>query len=88
MQCRTDRNTVNYLLTYSTEQSASWEANRFSASQEIPRILWNPKVHYRIHKTQPPVAKVSQINRVHAPTSHLLKIDLNIILLSTTGSSK
>ena len=27
------------------EHSPSWEANRFSAIQEIPRILWNPKVH-------------------------------------------
>ena len=26
------------------EQSPSREANRFSASQEIPQILWNPKV--------------------------------------------
>ena len=26
-----------YLLTYSTEQSPSWKANRFSGSQEIPR---------------------------------------------------
>ena len=30
---------LTYLLTYSTEQSPSREANRFAASQEIPRIL-------------------------------------------------
>ena len=28
-------------------QSPSWEANWFAASQEIPRISRNPKVHYR-----------------------------------------
>jgi hypothetical protein len=44
-----------YLLTYSTEQSPSREANWFSASQEIPRILWNPKVHYHLYKCPPPV---------------------------------
>ena len=32
------------------EQSPSWKANRFAASQEIPPLLWNPKFHHRIHK--------------------------------------
>jgi len=55
------------LLTYSTQHSPSWEANLFSASQEIPRILWNPKVRYRIHKTPPPVLVPSHINPFHCP---------------------
>ena len=32
-----------YLCTHSMEQSPSWEANWFTASQEIPCILWNPR---------------------------------------------
>jgi hypothetical protein len=59
---------LEYLLSYSIEQSPSWEANRFSTSQEIPHILWNQKVHYLINKCPPPFPVLIQINPVH-PTS-------------------
>jgi hypothetical protein len=77
-----------YLLTYCMEQSPPWEADLFSASQDIPCILWNLKVHYphsQVHSTCPYPGS-GQSNPW--PPSQFMKIHLNIILLATPGSSK
>jgi hypothetical protein len=57
------------------EHISSWEANQFSTSQEIPRILWNQMIHYLIYKCPPPVPILSQISPVHVPTFHFMNIN-------------
>ena len=73
---------------YCTLQSSSGEANRFPASQEIPRSAWIPKVHYCIHKCPPPVPILNLLDPIYALIFKFLKIHLNIILLLTSRSSK
>jgi hypothetical protein len=53
---------LNYELSDSITYCPSWEANSSSASQEIPRILWNPNVHCHAHTSPPHVLILSQMN--------------------------
>jgi hypothetical protein len=70
-----------------TKQSPSWGANGSSVSQEILRILCNPKVR-SVFTNSPPLAPIpSNINHVHIISPYLFKINFNIIIPSTLRSS-
>jgi hypothetical protein len=71
-----------YLLT---ELSPYWEASNCAATQELPSILWNPKVHHRVHKSPLLVPILSQIDPVNTTPSHVsrkqqLLLMVNMIL--------
>ena len=58
----------------------------FAANQEIPHILWKPKVHHRTHKRRPPFPIQRQLHSVPTTPSHFQKIHVNIVLPSTSWS--
>jgi hypothetical protein len=85
--CSLTDSIVHPILFNSTEMSSSWEAASCAATQEFSKILWNPKVHYRFHKSPPLVPIRSQIHLVHITPSYLSKIHFNIIHPHTSWSS-
>ena len=48
-----------------------WEANSFSAGQEIPLISWNPKCHHRVHRSPSLALILSRMHPCHASLSCL-----------------
>ena len=64
-------------ITKSMEQRPAWEANTPSASQEIPRTLWNLMVHYRVHKRSALVLILSHTESRPCPII-LFKINFSV----------
>jgi len=67
-----------YLRTYSVEQSPSWEANRFSASQEIPTFYGTRR--FITSFTSVRHLSMNQLDPVHAPKSNFWR---SILILSS-----
>jgi hypothetical protein len=62
------------------EHSSVWETNSLSANQEIPCLLWDPKVHYIVHKSPSRVPLLIQMNPFHIITRSFSKV---ILILSS-----
>jgi hypothetical protein len=62
------------------EQTPSWEAYSSLTSQEIPHVLWNPTVHYRIHKSQWRVPILKQ--NLSSPRPSILFLLRSILIFS------
>jgi hypothetical protein len=56
---------LTYLLTYSMEQSLSWEASCSSSSRKVTHTVWKAKFHDVIHKSPQLALTLNQITPSH-----------------------
>jgi hypothetical protein len=70
-------------LTNQLHGAESYLRRSHPANNSIPRLLWNPKVHYRVHKSPLLAPILSQTNAIHTIPTYFSKIHSNIILSST-----
>ena len=65
-----------------------WETNRSSACQQIPPILWNPKIHCPAHNSPSLVPILKQTNPVHTVPFSPFRFHFNFIIPSTPRTCK
>jgi hypothetical protein len=73
------------------DQSTSSETNSSSTSQESPCLLYNLRVHCRVHNSPPLIPILSQINPVHNHLFCFFKTQFNtqsMVFLSFEGPPK
>ena len=78
----------HFYVTNAMEQSPSWEANSFSASQEITHIIRNTKVHSRVSQSPQLVPILGQIYPFHTLPTDFFTIHCNIFPPSTSAISQ
>jgi hypothetical protein len=59
--------------------SPSRETASCAATQEFPKIVWNPNAYQLIQGSPPLIPILGQINPIHTTPSYIFKINFNII---------